>query len=142
MILKFPFLFNVILTLLLAATASFGDFCVNYFTVHLHKALCDNATHAAVAVISWLIVYVCHKYKNINQMCVEIIICGMVASAIDLDHFFIARSTSLKVFVLYFTYCTLNLSKRTFFRLQWILKTDHHCIALQFQYCFVWVCIC
>lgn len=103
---RVPFLINVSVTLCLAITAEFGDFLVNYVSVHLHKALCDNCTHALVAALSWLIVCVWSRYKNLNQIYVETFACAFIASAIDLDHFLVARSTNLKVFVLALTSLT------------------------------------
>lgn len=99
MLCRLPFAVNVLLTLCLAVVAALGDFLVNCTTVHMHKALCDNGTHAAIAAISWLIVCIYVKYKNVNQLCIEVIACAIIASAIDLDHFLIAHSMSLKVFV-------------------------------------------
>lgn len=96
---RLPFLINTFLTLCLLIIAQLGDFLVNYTTVHFHKALCDNGTHAVIAAISWLIVCIWSKYTNVNQLCIETVICGIIASAIDLDHFLVARSTSLKVHI-------------------------------------------
>lgn len=100
MLFRLPFAVNVLLTLSLAVTAVVGDFLVNYATLHIHKALCDNGTHATIAAISWLIVCIHTKYKNVNQLCIEVIACAMIGSSIDLDHFLIAHSMSLKVFVI------------------------------------------
>lgn len=94
---KLPILVSGLLTACLAATAVIGDHLVNYSTVHLHKAFFDNGTHAVVAVISWLIVCVCCKYKSTSQICIESITCGIIASLIDLDHFLVARALNLKV---------------------------------------------
>lgn len=94
---RIPFLINILLTICLAVTAEVGDFLVNYVTVQYQKALCDNGTHALIAAISWLIVCVWCRYKHVNQFCTEVLACAFIASAIDLDHFLVARTTSLKV---------------------------------------------
>lgn len=101
MIYRVPYLINVFLTLCLVVTMQVGDFLVNYTTVHFHKALYDNGTHATIAAISWLIVCVWSRYKTVNQIGIETLICAIIGSAIDLDHFLVARSTSLKVYLFF-----------------------------------------
>lgn len=98
MLYKFPFIVNILLTLCLIVVALVGDFLVNYVVTHFHKALCDNGTHTLIAAISWLIVCVWSRYKYVNQLYYEILACAIIGSAIDLDHFIIARTTNLKVF--------------------------------------------
>ena len=55
------------------------------------KAVCDSIVHGAVAFLSWLIV-VLDRQVPISDNLKEALICGLFASAIDLDHFIEARS--------------------------------------------------
>lgn len=108
---RLPFLINSLLTCCLYATTETGDFLVNSVTAQYQKALCDNGTHAIVAAFSWMIVCVWSRYKNVNQLFIESLTCGIIGSAIDLDHFLAARSTNLKVFsicILYSGNCTIK----------------------------------
>lgn len=65
----------------------------------IKKAFIDNCTHSLVAVISWLIVLLkCHLRSSliINSV-FELLLCGFMASIIDIDHFVMAKSFKLKV---------------------------------------------
>lgn len=60
------------------------------------KAVCDNLGHGLIALFTWLIVInydFSHNYWNI--ICT--FLCSLFGSLIDIDHFFAAKSTSLKV---------------------------------------------
>ena len=57
------------------------------------RALIDNLAHGVIAVTSWFIVVGVQTRKDI----VEGIFCGIMASAIDIDHFIAAGSLNLKV---------------------------------------------
>lgn len=87
------------LTLLLATTCIVGDHVLLLSEADLKKALVDNITHALIAVLSWLIiVFKCHLRSSmvINSI-VELLLCGVTASIIDIDHFIMTRSLKLKV---------------------------------------------
>lgn len=56
------------------------------------RALTDNVAHGVIAIISWLIVVGVQTRKDI----IEGIVCGVMALAIDIDHFIAAGSLSLK----------------------------------------------
>lgn len=57
------------------------------------RALSDNAVHGAIGMWSWAIVIGAKKKADWR----EIVLAGFLASVIDVDHFLLARSLSLKV---------------------------------------------
>lgn len=61
------------------------------------RALSDNAVHCAIGMWSWAIVIGIKKKTDFG----EIILAGFLASVIDVDHFFLAGSLSLKVRSIY-----------------------------------------
>ncbi|KAG7481516.1 hypothetical protein MATL_G00067740 [Megalops atlanticus] len=56
------------------------------------RAAADNAVHAAIALWSWAIVIGLRKKSDLY----EVALAGFLASVIDLDHFYLAGSLSLK----------------------------------------------
>lgn len=61
------------------------------------RALSDNAVHGVIGMWSWAIVIGIKKKTDLR----EIILAGFLASVIDVDHFFLAGSLSLKVRSIY-----------------------------------------
>lgn len=57
------------------------------------RALSDNAVHCVIGMWLWAIVIGVKKTTDFG----EIILAGFLASVIDVDHFFLAGSLSLKV---------------------------------------------
>ncbi len=97
---------------LLAATL-LGTFCVcaDHFinipqvnSVYILGVLADNLTHGIVGLWSWAIA----KYKlgqSVKQYVMEVMVCGIAASAVDVDHFIAAQSFYMKVkFIHFFLY--------------------------------------
>lgn len=89
----------------LLASAGLGAFCLvadavlSLQFVQQHtwlRAVLDNSVHAAIALWSWAIVIGMRKKSDFY----EVLLAGFLASAIDLDHFYMAGSLSLKVSVL------------------------------------------
>ncbi len=74
----------------------------------LTRALLDNSAHSLVGIISWFLI----TYPRWNLY--ELILSGVVASLIDLDHFISARSFSLLD--------AISLSSRPFFHNSLILS--------------------
>ena len=71
-----------------------GDMYVQRCVSRWSRALCDNAVHAAVASVAWLAVTVDHvTFLTLLQSG----LCGLLSSAVDLDHFVAAGSLSLDV---------------------------------------------
>lgn len=55
-------------------------------------AVADNAAHGIIAFFSWCIVCEIHIRKHL----IDGVLCGIIACAIDLDHFIAAKSFKLK----------------------------------------------
>lgn len=86
----------------LLASAGLGMFCVvadhvlqlSIIQHHLWlRATLDNATHGLVGLWSWAVVIGLRKKSDLY----EVLLAGLLASIIDLDHFYMAGSLSLKV---------------------------------------------
>ncbi|KAK1884016.1 Transmembrane protein 267 [Dissostichus eleginoides] len=86
----------------LLASAGLGMFCVladhglqlSVIQNHLWlRAALDNATHGLVGLWSWAVVIGLRKKSDVY----EVLLAGLLASIIDLDHFYMAGSLSLKV---------------------------------------------
>jgi len=58
------------------------------------RALCDSTVHAAVASVAWLAV-TADQLTLFTLM--QSAVCGLLSSAVDLDHFIAAGSLSLEV---------------------------------------------
>lgn len=91
----------------LLASAGLGAFCVvadhtlQLAAVQQHlwlRAALDNATHGLVGLWSWAVVIGLRKKSDWY----EVMLAGLLASIIDLDHFYMAGSLSLKVKVALF----------------------------------------
>ncbi|XP_077441689.1 transmembrane protein 267 [Vanacampus margaritifer] len=88
----------------LLASAGLGVFCVAadhalqlpLIQHHLWlRAALDNGTHAIVGLWSWAVVIGLRKKSDVY----EVLLAGLLASIIDLDHFYMAGSLSLKAAV-------------------------------------------
>lgn len=86
----------------LLASAGLGAFCVvadhalQLPAIQNHlwlRAALDNATHGLVGLWSWAVVIGLRKKSDVY----EVLLAGLLASIIDLDHFYMAGSLSLKV---------------------------------------------
>jgi len=69
-----------------------GDVYVQRCVNRWPRALCDNAVHAAIASLAWLAVTVDHVTI---LLILQSGLCGLLSSAVDLDHFVAAGSLSL-----------------------------------------------
>ena len=62
----------------------------------IFKCIVDSGTHFSIAALAWLIVR--DSLIKCNTQCIfSSILCGIVASVIDTDHFVSARSLNIKV---------------------------------------------
>lgn len=86
----------------LLASGGLGAFCVAadhalqlpVIQNHLWlRAALDNATHGLVGLWSWAVVIGLRKRSDLY----EVLLAGLLASIIDLDHFYMAGSLSVKV---------------------------------------------
>lgn len=84
------------------ASAGLGMFCVMadhalqlpVIQHHLWlRASLDNATHGLIGLWSWAVVIGLRKKSDVY----EVLLAGLLASIIDMDHFYMAGSLSLKV---------------------------------------------
>jgi len=57
------------------------------------RVICDSTVHATVASLAWLAVAADHVTLLTLFQC---ILCGLMSSAVDLDHFIAAGSLSLQ----------------------------------------------
>ncbi|XP_060525976.1 transmembrane protein 267 [Cylas formicarius] len=88
--------FNVYLTSLIGFTAIVGDLFVTASNLNLFRALFDNATHGVIGGLSWLVFALNSKLANAKVTSLEVLLCAVLSSAIDLDHFVVAKSLLLK----------------------------------------------
>lgn len=88
----------------LLASAGLGAFCLladailSSLFIQQHvwlRAVLDNSVHGVIALWSWAIVIGLRKKSDFY----EVLLAGFLASAIDLDHFYMAGSLSLNVSV-------------------------------------------
>lgn len=84
------------LTVLLGLVAIIGDSIVSHSKIQIFQAIFDNATHSIIGGLSWFLVCVCSKKYN-SGVIVEVALCALIASLIDLDHFVVAKSLKLQV---------------------------------------------
>lgn len=80
------------LQLLLYCTCVLGDLIVQNTHSPLLKAAADSCCHGTVAVFSWCLVVI-----GTHVTLFEVAVCGLLAMIVDLDHFWMAGSLSLKV---------------------------------------------
>ncbi|KAL3280018.1 hypothetical protein HHI36_017526 [Cryptolaemus montrouzieri] len=83
---------------LIVAVSLLGDYLVSRnHEKHALKAIFDNSTHFLIGGISWLIVCINTSFLQNHIECLfQILLCAVIASIIDVDHFISARSLSLK----------------------------------------------
>lgn len=84
-------------TVLLAVTAITGDILVRTTNVHVYKAIFDNVTHGLIGMITWTIVSMNVRNKDALSRSFEVVLCTLISSLIDVDHFIAAKSFHLKV---------------------------------------------
>lgn len=94
-------MFNGVVTVRVLCTISVlpvlcicGDVYVQRCVSRWSRALCDNSVHVAVASVAWLAVTVDHV--TVFTL-LQSGLCGLLSSAVDLDHFVAAGSLSLDV---------------------------------------------
>ena len=86
-------------TVLLATTCVLADHLLaipEFSMVDLIRALTDNLTHCIVGMLTWVIA----TYSDLmptKRYVMEALACGVISSAVDVDHFLAAKSLNLKV---------------------------------------------
>ena len=71
-----------------------GSFGVSEHGVMIMRALLDNGTHCLIGFLAWLAIDSGGLSRSGLQ---SALLCGLIASLVDVDHFVQARSLSLKV---------------------------------------------
>jgi hypothetical protein len=61
------------------------------------RAVADNLTHGTIGLLTWHIVSTHLADLSFTARLCEVLLCGLLASAIDLDHFAAARSFRIQV---------------------------------------------
>ncbi|XP_072019751.1 transmembrane protein 267-like [Amphiura filiformis] len=88
----------------LLAASLLGTFCVwaDHFiaipevnSVCTRRAMADSLTHGIVGLLTWAIVMY-RLSTSKKRYALEVMVCGMAASALDVDHFIAAKSLHLK----------------------------------------------
>lgn len=94
-------LFNVstYLTLLIVVVALGGDYVVETSRSPVLKAINDNLTHGLIGGLSWMVYCVKRRKSQLGLRLIvfEVVLCTLLSSLIDLDHFVAAKSVLLKV---------------------------------------------
>ncbi|XP_023710471.1 transmembrane protein 267 isoform X2 [Cryptotermes secundus] len=84
---------KTVATVCLGLVALLGDHVVTHYTQYEDvQAVADNLTHGAIGLLTWHIVRIHLAGLSLTTQLSEILLCGLLASAIDLDHFAAARS--------------------------------------------------
>lgn len=90
---KLTFKTKLLQIILVVIVAIVGDCLVDLFTSHqLLKCISDNSTHLFIAVISWMFI---EELDFSVILFGSPLLCGMMASFVDLDHFVAARSFTI-----------------------------------------------
>jgi hypothetical protein len=99
-----PWLTNVlwtnktVSTVCVGLVALLGDHVVAHNTLSEDvRAVADNLTHGAIGLLTWHIVTAHLADLSFTARLSEVILCGLLSSAIDLDHFAAARSFRIQV---------------------------------------------
>lgn len=87
------------LTTFMAVVCIVGDWLVERNSnSSITKAILDNVTHACVGLLTGLLLFVqVERRISSAEKYAAIIVCCLVSSLIDIDHFIAARSWKLKV---------------------------------------------
>lgn len=90
-------IFNVstYLTLLIVVVAIGGDYVVETSRSPVLKAVSDNLVHGLIGGLSWMVY--CVKRRKSQLGLLEVVLCTLLSSLIDLDHFVAAKSVLIKV---------------------------------------------
>jgi predicted RecB family endonuclease len=85
-------------TLCLGLIALLGDYIVVRSTLSEDvRAIVDNIIHGAIGLLSWHIVTTHLGDISLSMRVCQVVFCGFIASAVDLDHFAAARSLRIQV---------------------------------------------
>lgn len=85
-------------TVLLGVVSFTGDRIVGSNNILPLRAICDNLTHATVGGLSWILILILTR-KPVLPNVYSTVYCIAIASFIDVDHFFAAKSWKLRVII-------------------------------------------
>lgn len=88
--------FQIAVTLLIGIISITGDKLVEYEENLILRAVSDNLTHGLVAGLSWTLIVILSK-ESVALNILNIVVCSVLSSLIDLDHFIEAHSWKLNV---------------------------------------------
>lgn len=90
---------HICLTIVLGVVCIVGDWMVELNSnSKIAKAIVDNATHTCVGLLTapLLLIQLNRRISSFDRNAI-IIVCCLVSSLIDIDHFIVARSLNLTV---------------------------------------------
>lgn len=97
----FPKLIISVIYFLLGGFAHFGDIIVSNIEPRFYtwRSITDNTFHFFIAILTWILVYYhsnskCYVFSSLVYEC---LLTGLIGSAVDVDHFVVARTFSVKV---------------------------------------------
>ncbi|XP_051028299.1 transmembrane protein 267 [Acomys russatus] len=111
----------------LISSLGLGIFCLvadrllQFSVIQQHdwlRALSDNTVHGVIGMWSWAVAIGIKKKTDFG----EVLLAGFLASVIDIDHFFLARSLSLKA--------ALTLPRRPFLHCSTVVPITVLCVKL------------
>lgn len=89
---------KIVATVCVSLVALLGDHVVAHDTLFEDiRAVADNLTHGTIGLLTWHIVTTHLADLSFTARLSEVLLCGLLASAIDLDHFAAARSLRIQV---------------------------------------------
>ena len=92
------FKFRVLKIALILLAAVSGDILVQFSSPYslLLKCFFDSGTHFCIAILSWIFIDELTLLTIIKHP-TYLVVCGFLASLIDMDHFFAAQSFNIHV---------------------------------------------
>lgn len=126
---------RISLTTLVPIVCIFGDWLVEQNSnSSIAKVIFDNATHACVGLLTAPLLFIQFERRILSaEKNAAIIVCGLVSSLIDIDHFIAARSWKLTVCMEIDKSIWKNCSTPLFSRMPRICDNDHFFIVPRFH---------
>lgn len=91
---------KIVTLMIIPAIALFGDTVVNQYKFSIFplilKCLADSSTHFLIGLLSWNVVENIPS-PNTKSYFFWLLLCGLISSLIDIDHFFESGTVSLEV---------------------------------------------
>lgn len=98
MILEGMLILRVIITSLIGIASYVGDRLLQDKS-EVIRALSDNFTHATVGGLTWSLILILSKKSIFNNIS-SVVLCFLIASFVDVDHFLAAGSWKLHVSII------------------------------------------